>query len=63
MTLALAGPIGTAGARLALSLLTGVSWQVLALAALPGMIFTAITATLLYRPAERLLQRVSQRRN
>ncbi|GEN34707.1 hypothetical protein [Aneurinibacillus danicus] len=41
--LALAGPVGSAAARWVLSLTLGVSTVPLLLAALPGMVFTAIT--------------------
>lgn len=51
---AIAGPIGTAVARLSLSLLVGKAAMALLLAALPGMIFTAVCAM----PLVKLLERV-----
>lgn len=56
VTLAVSGPLGTFCARLALWQLTGVSWQLLAAAAAPGMLFTAVCSLLAYKPALRLLQ-------
>lgn len=58
ITLSLSGPLGTFTARLVLFLVTGISWKVLALAALPGMVFTAIVSVVLYKPAQRLLRKV-----
>jgi len=55
-TLTIAGPIGTICARFALAMLTGISWKVLVVAALPGMLFTAIVAVLLYKPTQKLMQ-------
>lgn len=55
--IAVSGPLGTFAARLVLWQVTGVSWQVLTIAAAPGMIFTAVTAVLLYKPALRLLHK------
>ena len=53
----LAGPAGTLAARAVLSLVTG-GFIALALAAVPGMIFTALAS----RPIARLLRRVRQLR-
>lgn len=53
----LAGPAGTLAARAVLSLVTG-GFIALAMAAVPGMIFTAIAS----RPMARFLQRVRQLR-
>lgn len=50
----LAGPAGTLAARAVLSLVTGGGFIALAMAAVPGMIFTAIAS----RPMARFLQRV-----
>lgn len=55
ITLAISGPTGTFCARLVLALVTGVSWKLLALAALPGMVFTAVISVLLYKPALKLM--------
>ena len=53
--IAISGPLGTFSARIVLSLMTGISWKVLALAALPGMIFTAVVSVIFYKPAKKLL--------
>lgn len=53
-SIAISGPIGTLTARVALALVTGISWQVLAIAALPGMLFTAVVSVAAYKPAQRL---------
>lgn len=57
-TVAVSGPLGTLFARLVMWQLTGVSWLALAAAALPGMLFTAATASALYKPAQKLLRHV-----
>lgn len=59
VTLTISGPLGTFSARLFLSLITGISWKVLALAALPGMVFTGVVSVLLYKPAKRLLCKIN----
>ena len=53
-TIAIAGPIGTTIARLSLSLIIGKAATALLIAAVPGMIFTAICAM----PLVKLLERV-----
>ncbi|MDO4922167.1 MAG: hypothetical protein Q4E64_10145 [Phascolarctobacterium sp.] len=58
LTVIVSGPLGTLFARIIMWQVTGVSWQVLAAAAAPGMIFTAATAGVLYKPAQRLLHHV-----
>lgn len=58
LTVTVSGPLGTLFARIIMWQVTGVSWQVLAAAAAPGMIFTAVTAGVLYKPAQKLLHRV-----
>lgn len=58
LTVIVSGPLGTIFARVVMWQVTGVSWQVLAAAAMPGMIFTAATAGVLYKPTQRLLHRV-----
>ena len=57
VSLMLAGPIGTFAARLVLAQITGVSWQILTLAALPGMLFTTVVSAALYKPFQKLMQR------
>lgn len=52
------GPLGTIAARLVLAQVTGISWLVLATAAIPGMIFTAIAAAAMYKPAVKLLHKL-----
>ena len=52
------GPFGTFAARLVLAQLTGISWLVLVSAAIPGMVFTAVAAGAMYRPAIRLLHKL-----
>lgn len=58
LTVIVSGPLGTLFARIIMWQVTGVSWLVLTAAAAPGMIFTAVTAGVLYKPAQKLLQRV-----
>lgn len=60
-TLAVGGPLGTFAARLVLWQVTGVSWQLLTVAALPGMVFTALASVLLYKPVRKLLSRLNIR--
>lgn len=55
LTVFLAGPLGTAAARLVLSALLGVSPWVLIGAAAPGMLLTAVAALALYPLLRRLL--------
>ena len=57
-SIALAGPIGTFTARITLGLVLGKGVWALVAAALPGMVFTYITAPLMVK----LLQRISQSR-
>lgn len=57
-TVAISGPLGTLFARLAMWQITGVSWLALTAAAAPGMIFTAVTASVLYKPTQKLLRSV-----
>ena len=59
LTVAISGPIGTFAARLVLWQVTGVSWVALATAAAPGMIFTAIAASVFYKPAQQLLTQIT----
>lgn len=54
LTLAMAGPLGTAAGRLVLAPLLGVSPLPLLLAALPGMAYTAAGALLLWPVMQRL---------
>lgn len=58
LTVIISGPLGTLFARIIMWQVTGVSWLVLTAAAAPGMIFTAVTAGVLYKPAQKLLHRV-----
>lgn len=58
LTVIVSGPLGTLFARIIMWQVTGVSWLVLTAAAAPGMIFTAVTAGVLYKPAQKLLHRV-----
>ena len=59
LTVILSGRLGTFFARLVMWQITGVNWMVLTAAAAPGMIFTAITAGLFYKPATKLLHRLA----
>ncbi|WP_304117507.1 hypothetical protein [Phascolarctobacterium succinatutens] len=63
LTVAISGPLGTFAARLVLWQVTGVSWVALTAAAAPGMIFTAIAASVFYKPAQQLLTRVAALRS
>ena len=63
LTVAISGPLGTFAARLVLWQVTGVSWVALTAAAAPGMIFTAIAASVFYKPAQQLLTRASALRS
>lgn len=54
----LCGPLGTLAARIVLGQVLQVSWVVLTVAALPGMVFTAVAAGLMYRPALKLLHNI-----
>lgn len=58
LTVIISGPLGTLFARIVMWQVTGVSWLVLTAAAAPGMVFTAIGAGLMYKPAQKLLHRV-----
>ena len=58
-SIALAGPIGTFTARITLGLVLGKGVWALVAAALPGMVFTFITAPFMVK----LLQRISQSRH
>lgn len=63
LTVAISGPLGTFAARLVLWQVTGVSWVALTAAAAPGMIFTAIAASIFYKPAQQLLTRAAALRS
>lgn len=56
--IAVSGPLGTLAARLVMGQVLQVNWLVLAAAAVPGMIFTAIAAALLYKPGLALLGKI-----
>ena len=56
--LIIAGPMGTFVARLVLSRIMNVPWQPLVLAAIPGMIFTAVTAPILTSLLKKVLKAV-----
>lgn len=58
LTVIISGPLGTLFARIVMWQVTGVSWLVLTAAAAPGMVFTAIAAGVMYKPAQKLLQRI-----
>ena len=45
-------------ARIVMWQITGVSWLALTAAAAPGMVFTAVAAGALYKPAQKLLHKV-----
>lgn len=53
-SLAVSGPLGTITARIALAWITGISWQLLVIAALPGIFFTAVISVAAYKPAQHL---------
>lgn len=55
--LMLSGPVGTFCARIAVAQLLHLQWQILAVAAIPGMVFTAVVVGLAYKPGLKLLQR------
>lgn len=54
----ISGPLGTAAARLVLGQFLHVNWLILLAGAVPGMIFTAVTAGILYLPTRNFLSRV-----
>ena len=56
LTVIISGPLGTLLARLVMWQVTGVSWLVLTAA--PGMVFTAVGAGVLYKPAQKMLHKV-----
>lgn len=56
--IAVSGPLGTLAARLVMGQVLHVNWLVLAAGAVPGMIFTAVSAALLYKPGLALLNRI-----
>lgn len=58
LTVIISGPLGTLLARLVMWQVTGVSWLVLTAAAAPGMVFTAVSAGVLYKPAQKMLNKV-----
>ena len=58
LTVTISGPLGTLFARIVIWQITGVSWLALTAAAAPGMVFTAVGAGLMYKPAQKLLHRV-----
>ena len=58
LTVIISGPLGTLLARLVMWQVTGVSWLVLTAAAAPGMVFTAVGAGVLYKPAQKMLHKV-----
>lgn len=58
LTVIISGPLGTLLARLVMWQVTGVSWLVLTAAAAPGMVFTAVSAGVLYKPAQKMLHKV-----
>ena len=58
LTVTISGPLGTLFARIVMWQITGVSWIALTAAAAPGMVFTAVGAGLMYKPAQKLLHRV-----
>ncbi len=57
LTVIISGPLGTLLARLVMWQVTGVSWLVLTAAAAPGMVFTAVSAGVLYKPAQKMLHK------
>ena len=57
LTVIISGPLGTLLARLVMWQVTGVSWLVLTAAAAPGMVFTAVSAGALYKPAQKMLHK------
>ena len=58
LTVTISGPLGTLFARIVMWQITGVSWLALTAAAAPGMVFTAVAAGALYKPAKQLLHKV-----
>ena len=58
LTVIISGPLGTLFARIVMWQITGVSWLALTAAAAPGMVFTAVAAGALYKPAQKLLHKV-----
>lgn len=57
VTLAVSGPLGTMAGRLALGILSGVDPLVLMAAAMPGMAFTAVGASVMFPVMKRLAGR------
>lgn len=49
------GPLGTLAARMVIGAVLDVNWLLLATAAMPGMIFTAVTAGILYPLSKKLI--------
>lgn len=58
LIIALSGPLGTLAARMVMGQIINVDWQILAAAAVPGMIFTALVSVLLYKPCQRFLAKI-----
>lgn len=56
--IALSGPSGTLAARMVMGQLLNIDWLILAYAALPGMIFTALVSVLLYKPCQKFLNKI-----
>ncbi len=54
VTVAVSGPLGTAAGRLVLGGVSGVNPMVLTAAAVPGMVFTAVGAAMMYPAVKRL---------
>lgn len=59
LTVIISGPLGTLFARIVMWQVTGVSWLVLTASAAPGMVFTAVGAGALYKPAQKMLHKVN----
>ncbi|MCI9231939.1 MAG: hypothetical protein HFH97_13515 [Lachnospiraceae bacterium] len=57
ITLALSGPLGTVAGRLVLGGISGTDSLALIAAAVPGMVFTAVAATVMYPVMKRLARR------
>ncbi|WP_300775091.1 hypothetical protein [uncultured Acetatifactor sp.] len=57
VTLAVSGPLGTMAGRLALGIISGTDPLALMAAALPGMVFTAVGASVMYPVMKRLAVR------
>lgn len=55
--LMLCGPLGTLASRVVMAQVMGIDWRILAVAAVPGMVFTAVAVGMGYKPGLQLLKK------